>query len=146
MDLEPITKKRSLGKLRTAPKTKPRSPDMTGTLILQRHTAAAIQKKFEDSDADEVVCNIAGWVNQDSSATAGSSNVRVPTKNRLPAIPWAYADSVHSSIAKAITACRIDIFVSSTPAANIPQATTRRTWMHWGQSRQIERSTRRRTS
>jgi hypothetical protein len=62
---ETITKKRSLGKLRKAPKTKPRSPDMTGTLLLQRHTAAAILQSFEDSDSDDVVCNIASWVNQD---------------------------------------------------------------------------------
>ena len=38
---------------------------MTGTLRLQRHTAAAILQSFEDSDSDDVVCNIAGWVNQD---------------------------------------------------------------------------------
>jgi hypothetical protein len=37
-----LTKKRSLGKLRVAHKTKERSPDMTGTLCLQRHTAALI--------------------------------------------------------------------------------------------------------
>jgi hypothetical protein len=37
-----LTKKRSLGKLRVTRKTKERSPDMTGTLYLQRHTAAAI--------------------------------------------------------------------------------------------------------
>jgi hypothetical protein len=61
-----ITKKRSLGKLRVAQKTKPRSPDMTGTLSLQRHTAVAIVKAFEDSDGDEVTCNIAAWVNQDN--------------------------------------------------------------------------------
>jgi hypothetical protein len=65
MDFEPITKTRSLGKLRKAPKTKPKSPEMTGTLRLQRHTAAAIIKEFEDAGCDEVTCNIAGWVNQD---------------------------------------------------------------------------------
>jgi len=37
---------------------------MTGTLCLQRHTAALILKEFEDDD-DEVVCNIAAWANQD---------------------------------------------------------------------------------
>jgi hypothetical protein len=65
MDFEPITKTRSLGKLRKASKTKPKSPEMTGTLRLQRHTAAAILKEFEDVDCDEVTCSIAGWVNQD---------------------------------------------------------------------------------
>jgi hypothetical protein len=33
---EPLTKKRSLGALHKAPKTKPRSADMTGTVRLQR--------------------------------------------------------------------------------------------------------------
>jgi hypothetical protein len=59
------TKKRSLGKLRVAHKTKERSPNMTGTLCLQRHTAAQIVKAFENVDDDEVVCNIAAWVNHD---------------------------------------------------------------------------------
>jgi hypothetical protein len=60
-----LTKKRSLGKLRVAPKAKERSPDMTGTLCLQRHTAALILKAFENTDDDEAVCNIAAWVNHD---------------------------------------------------------------------------------
>jgi hypothetical protein len=64
MNNQTVTKKRSLGKLRVAPKTKERSPDMTGTLCLQRHTAAAIVKAFEDDD-DDVVCSIAAWVNHD---------------------------------------------------------------------------------
>jgi hypothetical protein len=38
---------------------------MRGTLCLQRHTAALILKAFENSDDDEVVCNIAAWVNHD---------------------------------------------------------------------------------
>jgi hypothetical protein len=64
MNNQTVTKKRSLGKLRVAPKTKERSPDMTGTLCLQRHTAAAIVKAFDEAD-DQVICNIAAWVNQD---------------------------------------------------------------------------------
>jgi hypothetical protein len=53
MDLDE-PKKRSLGKLRKAPKTKPRSPNMAGTLRLQRHTAAAILQAFPDDGSDEV--------------------------------------------------------------------------------------------
>ena len=61
-----LTKKRSLGKLRVvAHQTKERSPNMTGTLRLQRHTATAILKAFENTDGDEAVCNIAAWVNND---------------------------------------------------------------------------------
>jgi hypothetical protein len=65
MNNQIFTKKRTLGKLRVAHKTKERSPDMTGTLCLQRHTAALILKAFENTDDDEAVCNIAAWVNHD---------------------------------------------------------------------------------
>ncbi len=45
--------KLSLGFLRKTEKTKPRSPDLTGTLQLQRHTLEAIVKQFKESDADQ---------------------------------------------------------------------------------------------
>ena len=61
--------KRSLGALRRANKTKPRSPDLTGQLKLQRHTAAAIVEQFNHDHVHEVVCNIAGWKNQDNSGS-----------------------------------------------------------------------------
>lgn len=61
----PTTKKQSLGKLRIVSKmNKEKSPNMTGTLRLQRHTAAAILEQF-DSETSDVLCNVAGWVNQD---------------------------------------------------------------------------------
>lgn len=61
----PIKQKRSLGALRKANKTKPKSPDLTGQMKLQRHTAAAIVEQFSHDDIEEVVCNLAGWRNQD---------------------------------------------------------------------------------
>ena len=51
--------------MRKANKTKPRSPDLTGQMKLQRHTAAAIVEQFSHDGIEEVVCNIAGWKNQD---------------------------------------------------------------------------------
>jgi hypothetical protein len=62
---EPIKAKKSLGMLRKANKTKPRSPNVTGKLTLQRHTLRAIVKDLEQNGGDEVICNIAGWVNHD---------------------------------------------------------------------------------
>ena len=62
---KPIKQKRSLGALRKANKTKPKSPDLTGQMKLQRHTAAAIVEQFTHDDTEEVVCNIAGWRNED---------------------------------------------------------------------------------
>jgi hypothetical protein len=60
-----IKQRRSLGALRKANKTKPKSPDLTGQMKLQRHTAAAIVDQFSHDGIDEVVCNIAAWKNQD---------------------------------------------------------------------------------
>src|SRR5690242_13698349 len=62
-----VKQKRSLGALRKTSKTKPKSPDLTGQMKLQRHTAAAIVEQFNSDDIEEVVCNIAGWRNQDYS-------------------------------------------------------------------------------
>ena len=62
---KPIKQKRSLGALRKANKTKPKSPDLTGQMKLQGHTAAAIVEQFSHDDIEEVVCNLAGWRNQD---------------------------------------------------------------------------------
>jgi hypothetical protein len=65
---------------------------MTGSLRLQRHTAIAIIKPFEDSDVEEVACNIAGWVNQDRdgqyltievSPKYVSRQLRLPNENNL---------------------------------------------------------------
>jgi hypothetical protein len=64
---EPITKKRSLGALRRAPKTKPRSPDLIGQLRLQRHTIKAIVKQCQETESEEIICNMAGWSNHDHS-------------------------------------------------------------------------------
>jgi hypothetical protein len=66
---KPVKQKRSLGALRKANKTKPKSPDLMGQMKLQRHTAAAIVEQFSHHDAEEVVCNIAGWRNQDHNGS-----------------------------------------------------------------------------
>ncbi len=61
----PIKPKKSLGMLRKANKTKPRSPDVTGKLCFQRHTLEAIVKDLVENGGEEVICNIAGWKNRD---------------------------------------------------------------------------------
>lgn len=42
--------KRSLGALRKVDKTKPRSPDCTGPIKLQRHTRETFVKQFEQTE------------------------------------------------------------------------------------------------
>ena len=62
---EPVKQKKSLGMLRPAEKTHPRSPDATGKLKLQRHTFMEIARQFKETGGEEVVCNIAAWANRD---------------------------------------------------------------------------------
>ena len=57
--------RKSLGGLRKAPKTKPKSPDLQGKMKAQRHTIETLLKQLDEADADEIVANLAGWVNQD---------------------------------------------------------------------------------
>jgi hypothetical protein len=59
--------KRSLGALRKAPKTKQKSPDATGTMKLQRHTLQMLNKQLDETDGDQIICNLAGWRNEDHS-------------------------------------------------------------------------------
>ncbi len=64
---EPTPPKRSLGSLRKTEKTKPRSPDCTGTMKIQRHTLETIAKQFQEADATEIDCCLAGWRNSDQN-------------------------------------------------------------------------------
>jgi hypothetical protein len=59
--------KRSLGALRRASKTKTLSPDLTGPMRLQRHTLDSLVKQFDETDQNELICNLAAWRNQDSN-------------------------------------------------------------------------------
>jgi hypothetical protein len=64
---DPIKPKRSLGALRKTTKTKPKSPDLQGTMKAQRHTIATLVKQLTENQSDEITCNIAGWFNKDGS-------------------------------------------------------------------------------
>ncbi len=59
------TTKKSLGNLRKAQKTKPRSPIATGSMKLQHHTLEIILRQLERSGADEIDACLAAWENQD---------------------------------------------------------------------------------
>jgi hypothetical protein len=56
-----INKNHSLGNLRPAKKTKPKSPDCTGKLRLRREHLLIFLKQLEQSQGEAVPCNIAGW-------------------------------------------------------------------------------------
>ncbi len=71
-----IPAKRSLGALRKTEKTKPRSPDFTGKLKLQRLTMDVLAKQFKETDTDEIECCLAGWINSDTTVNSYPSNFR----------------------------------------------------------------------
>lgn len=60
-----MTKNRlkSLGALRIQQKTKPRSPEMTGTIRIQRHTLETIIEQMDDGA--EVTASLAAWKHRD---------------------------------------------------------------------------------
>jgi hypothetical protein len=59
--------KRSIGKLRPATRTKPKSPNLTGRLSLQRTTMTEFVQELRETGADQIECNMAGWFNVDAS-------------------------------------------------------------------------------
>jgi hypothetical protein len=67
---EPKPARLSLGFLRKADKTKPKSPDFTGTLKLQRHTIETFIKQFKEESGAEIDCCIAAWRNVDANSQA----------------------------------------------------------------------------
>ena len=58
--------KRSLGSLRIQQKTKPKSPEMVGTIKLQRETLQTLLEQV--GGADELVANLAAWKNHDGKS------------------------------------------------------------------------------
>ena len=46
-------------------KTKPRSPELQGTIRIQRHTLDAISKHMDNDD--EVIANLAAWKHHDGN-------------------------------------------------------------------------------
>jgi hypothetical protein len=59
--------KRSIGKLRHTTRRKPKSPNLTGRLCLQRTTMTEFAQEFRETGTDQIDCNIAGWLNVDGS-------------------------------------------------------------------------------
>jgi hypothetical protein len=60
---------------------------VTGKLRLQRHTLQAIVRDFKEDGGAEVVCNIAGWKNEDQQGgylTVEISPRFVPREQRTP--------------------------------------------------------------
>ena len=52
---------RSLGILRKAEKTKPRSPDLIGTIKIEEHTLRTLVEHYKESGGS-LTANLAGWV------------------------------------------------------------------------------------
>jgi hypothetical protein len=78
--------KRSIGKLRPATRRKPKSPHLTGKLSLQRVTFQAFAKEFQESNADEISCNIAAWLNRDAEGLYLATEVAPLFNTDVPAM------------------------------------------------------------
>ena len=57
--LNPTSK--SVGTLFPSTKTKPKSPDMTGKIKIQRKLLEELIEQIQINGADHVICNIASW-------------------------------------------------------------------------------------
>ena len=57
------TRLKSLGVLFAAKKTKPRSPDMTGKVIILNNTLKQIINTHQEEDGEVFEVNMAGWFN-----------------------------------------------------------------------------------
>ena len=79
-----IQHKRSLGFLRQAKKTKPKSPDCLGTIHLQKHTLDALVEQFSDQDDGELVANLAGWKNHDENGQYLTVEISAKYQRRVP--------------------------------------------------------------
>ena len=56
-------KKRSLGNLRAAKRTKQTSPSSIGDIRIQKDTLLILMKQLNEQKGDEIICNLAGWSN-----------------------------------------------------------------------------------
>ena len=63
----PNPKKLSLGALRPSQLTNPRAPKYTGKITIQRDLIEVLSRQIQQTGASEIVANLAGWVNSDSS-------------------------------------------------------------------------------
>ena len=72
--------KRSLGHLRPAPKTKPKSPDCLGIITITRETMEQILEQ-NDGD-DDIVASLAGWRNTDTDGSYLTIEISPKTQRR----------------------------------------------------------------
>lgn len=65
MDIYELQKPRkSIGCLKKQKKTKPRSPDCVGKIMIQRQTWEIISRQFDASNDEQITACLAGWQNR----------------------------------------------------------------------------------
>jgi len=62
----PDYRKRSLGGLRSVPPRSANAPCMLGKMTIQGPTLKMLMEQLIESGEDEVVCNLAAWINNDA--------------------------------------------------------------------------------
>ena len=78
--------KRSIGKLRPVTRRKPKSPHLTGKLSLQKATFQAFAKEFQETNSDEISCNLAAWLNRDADGLFLATEVSPLFNTDVPAM------------------------------------------------------------
>jgi hypothetical protein len=58
---------KSVGTLFPATKTKPKSPDMTGKIKIQRKLLEELLEQIRNNGADHIICNAAAWAYVDGN-------------------------------------------------------------------------------
>jgi hypothetical protein len=85
-----LPNKRSLGGLRRVQRTSDNGPDYLGTMHLLKSTLLVFLKQLNETAADEVICNLAGWDNANANGpflTVEVSPRDVPKKPEAAAVP-----------------------------------------------------------
>jgi hypothetical protein len=62
-----LPNKRSLGGLRRNQSTSLNAPEYIGTMRMQRSTLLVLLKQFNESNSNEVICNVAAWENSNAN-------------------------------------------------------------------------------
>jgi hypothetical protein len=81
-----LPNKRSLGGLRRVQPTSPNAPEFLGTMHMHKSNLLVLLKQLNETAAEEVICNLAGWENSNANGPFLTVEVSPPDVPKKPAI------------------------------------------------------------
>jgi hypothetical protein len=81
----PDYRKRSLGGLRSVPPRNHNAPCMLGKMTIQAPTLKMLMDQLLETGRDEVVCNLAAWINNDARGEFITVEISPDLKTQVPA-------------------------------------------------------------